>query len=234
MPREFSASVQRGDRDPGPVGEMTNAIGAWIADLIAVNSEAVASILILTVCAVVFGIGWGYRDRMTRWWSTSVRAAGLLMGLLVVARAGQPTRLVGGRRQRRHRVARRPSQPGRQRDSPDGDQCFRTGRNCLCCSVRRGSGSGEVPLLPQRAHHHRRRRRRLGVVRGDEAAAGTRSTPRRNSSNAGNGLLVSLGSRHGHRGVVRHVGRGRGDAPERCRKQVACMRRGRRRRCGRD
>ncbi len=64
---------------------MTNAIGAWIADLIAVNSEAVASILILMVCAVVFGIGRGYRDRMTRWWSTSVRVAGLLMGLLVVA-----------------------------------------------------------------------------------------------------------------------------------------------------
>lgn len=42
-------------------------------------------ILLLSVCAAVFGIGWGYRDRMTRWWSTSIRAAGLLMGLVVVA-----------------------------------------------------------------------------------------------------------------------------------------------------
>ncbi len=64
---------------------MTNAIGAWIADLIAVNSAAVGPILILMVCAVVIGMGWAYRDRMTRWWSTSVRAAGLLMGLVVIA-----------------------------------------------------------------------------------------------------------------------------------------------------
>jgi membrane-associated phospholipid phosphatase len=65
---------------------MTSAIGAWIANLIVVNSAAVASILILKACAAVFGIGWGYRDHMTRWLSTLVRAAGLLMGLGVVAR----------------------------------------------------------------------------------------------------------------------------------------------------
>lgn len=64
---------------------MPNAIAAWLAGLTVVNSQAVASVLFLTICAVVFGLGWGYRDRMTRWWSTSVRAAGLLMGLVVVA-----------------------------------------------------------------------------------------------------------------------------------------------------
>lgn len=50
-----------------------------------VNGQAVGSIVLLTVCAAVFGIGWGYRDRMTGWWSPSVRATGLLMGLVVVA-----------------------------------------------------------------------------------------------------------------------------------------------------
>jgi membrane-associated phospholipid phosphatase len=64
---------------------MINAIGAWLTELIAANREAVAVILLLTVCAVIFGIGSAYRDRMTRWWSTSIRAAGLLMGVVVVA-----------------------------------------------------------------------------------------------------------------------------------------------------
>ena len=62
-----------------------NAIGTWLTDLIAANGEAAAVILLLAVSAVVVGIGFGYRDRMTRWWSTSFRAVGLLMGLVVVA-----------------------------------------------------------------------------------------------------------------------------------------------------
>jgi undecaprenyl-diphosphatase len=64
---------------------MTTAIGAVMADGIAADSEAAGSILVLMVCAGALGIGWRYRDRMTRWWSTSVRVAGLLMGLVVVA-----------------------------------------------------------------------------------------------------------------------------------------------------
>ncbi len=48
-------------------------------------TNAIAAILLLMVCAAVFGIGWGYRNRMTGWWSTSFRIAGLLMGLVVVA-----------------------------------------------------------------------------------------------------------------------------------------------------
>jgi hypothetical protein len=147
--------------------------------------------------------------------------------------AGEPTRLAGRRRQCRHRMDRRPSQPGRRPHSPGGDQCLRAGRNCLCSSARRDIGGCSLPLRRQRAHRYRRCRRGLCVVHGTETAAGARSTSHRNSGNAGDRLLVSLGSRHRHRGVIRHAGGCRRNAPKRCGQRMPYMHRGHGRRCGR-
>ncbi len=63
---------------------MTGAFDIWLSKLIAANSAAAGPILLLAVCAVVVGLGWAYRDRITRWWSTSLRVAGLLTALVVV------------------------------------------------------------------------------------------------------------------------------------------------------
>jgi len=67
------------------VNELAGSLGSRIADLIAVGVPAAAPIPILTVCAVVFAMGWGYRGSVTRWWATVVQVAALLAALVVLA-----------------------------------------------------------------------------------------------------------------------------------------------------
>ena len=67
------------------MNELAGSLGSRIADLIAVDVPAAAPILILTVCAVVFAMGWGYRGSVTRWWATVVQVAALLAALVVLA-----------------------------------------------------------------------------------------------------------------------------------------------------
>lgn len=71
--------------DADVVSEMAGTVGAHFSELISTNGAAEASILLLAVCAVVFGIGRAYSDRMPRWWSAAVQAAGLLLGIAVFA-----------------------------------------------------------------------------------------------------------------------------------------------------
>ncbi len=207
---------------------MTNAIGAWITDLIAVNSAAVGPILILMVCAVVIGMGWAYRDRMTRWWSTSVRAAGLLMGLVVIAlQVSQhgwlvdvdhavTAWLVGHRTPAANQIALMVTNAFGPAETACAAalvaavavvrfRCFLSGLTIVVAVGGASALCAAMKLLLAR------NRPPIGI---QETLETDYSFP--------------SGHVTGTVALIRHVGRGRRDAPKRCRQQVACMRRGRR------
>lgn len=56
-----------------------------VASFVASNGPAEAAFGGLFVAAALFGVGCGYRDQMSRWFATSVRAVGLLLGVAVLA-----------------------------------------------------------------------------------------------------------------------------------------------------
>lgn len=62
-----------------------HALHEVVANFVASNGPAEVAVGGLLVAAAVFGWGWGYRDQLSTWFATSVRAIGLLLGVAVLA-----------------------------------------------------------------------------------------------------------------------------------------------------
>jgi membrane-associated phospholipid phosphatase len=67
------------------VKDAQHALHQAVAHFVASNGPAEAAFGGLFVAAAVFGVGWGYRDLMSRWLAASVRTVGLLLAVAVLA-----------------------------------------------------------------------------------------------------------------------------------------------------